>query len=320
MAGTGVPGWVEPQLATLTKDRFSDPAWIYERKLDGERILAFCGGGGVRLRTRRQRDVTATFPEIVAALAVQRAEGCVADGEVVAFADGQPRFAQLQQRLGQAHPMPDLLRRYPVFYYAFDLLFVGGRDIRAMPQRDRKRLLGQTLSFDDPLRYTEHRDGDGEALWRQACRDGWEGLIAKRADAAYEGGRTRNWLKFKCVNAQELVIGGYTDPKGSRQWLGAILVGYHDPDGGFRYAGKVGTGFSAGTLRDLHAALSRLERDTPPFQRGKPPRPGTHWTEPRLVAQIGFVEWTSDGLLRQPRFEGLRDDKDPTEVVRETPR
>jgi bifunctional non-homologous end joining protein LigD len=316
----GVPGWVEPQLATLTKDRFSDPSWIYERKLDGERILAFRDSSGVRLYTRNQRDVTSTFPEIAEALTVQQAGEYVADGEIVAFADGQTHFSQLQQRLGQANPRPDLISKYPVFYYIFDLLFTGGRDIRARPQRERKRLLSETLSFSDPLRYTEHRGGDGEEFWRQACRDGWEGLIAKRADAAYEGGRTRNWLKFKCVNSQEFVIGGYTDPKGARQWLGAILVGYYDGEHRLCYAGKVGTGFTAGTLRALHGSLSRLERNASPFQQGKPPRPGTHWTEPRLVAEIGFAEWTSDGLLRQPRFEGLRDDKDPAEVIRETPR
>jgi bifunctional non-homologous end joining protein LigD len=290
----GVPGWVEPQLATLTKDRFSDPAWIYERKLDGERILAFRDPDGVRLCTRNQRDVTATFPEIAEALAAQQAGGYVADGEIVAFADGQTSFSQLQQRLGQASPQPSLIGKFPVVYYIFDLLFADGRDIRSRPQRERKRLLSQTLSFGDPLRYTEHRSGDGEEFWRQACRDGWEGLIAKRADAAYESGRTRNWLKFKCLNSQEFVIGGYTDPKGARQWLA--------------------------TLRGLHASLSRTRRDASPFQLGKPPRPGTHWTEPRLVAQIGFAEWTPDGLLRQPRFEGLRDDKDPAEVIRETPR
>jgi bifunctional non-homologous end joining protein LigD len=316
----GVPGWAEPQLATLTKDRFSDPAWIYERKFDGERILAFRDSGGVRLCTRNQRDVTPTFPEIAAALAGQKAGGYVIDGEIVAFADGQTRFSRLQQRLGQANPRSDLIGKYPVLYYVFDLLFADGRDVRARPQRERKRLLSETLSFSDPLRYTEHRGGDGEEFWRQACRDGWEGLIAKRADAAYEGGRTRNWLKFKCVNSQEFVIGGYTDPKGARQWLGAILVGYYDSERRLCYAGKVGTGFTAGTLRALHSSLSRLERDAPPFQRGKPPRPGAHWTEPRLVAEIGFAEWTSDGLLRQPRFEGLRDDKDPAEVIKQTPR
>ncbi len=314
-----IPSWVQPQLATLTKDRFSDPSWLFERKLDGERLLAFRDGGRVRLLTRNDRDVTGTFPEVTDALQAQRADGFVIDGEVVAFRDGQTSFSMLQQRLGVGHPAPELVTKFPVFYYIFDLLFAGDRDTRGLPQRERKETLRQLLDFTGPLRYTEHRVGDGEAFYRQACRDGWEGLIAKRADAPYSGGRTRDWLKFKCIAAQELVIGGYTDPRGSRQGLGALLVGYYDSDGQLTYAGKVGTGFTEARLRSLHESLSALERDTSPFVSGKLPRAGAHWVEPRLVAQIAFAEWTSDGLLRQPRFEGLRDDKDPSEVVRETP-
>jgi bifunctional non-homologous end joining protein LigD len=314
-----IPAWVQPQLATLTKDRFSDPSWLFERKLDGERILAFRDAGRVRLLTRNDRDVTSTFPEVSDALRAQRADGFVIDGEVVAFRDGQTSFSRLQQRLGVVDPAPGLIAEFPVFYYIFDVLFADDRDTRGLPQLERKELLDRLLNFTGPLRYTEHRVGDGEAFYRQACQDGWEGLIAKRADARYSGARTHDWLKFKCITAQELVIGGYTDPQRSREGLGALLVGYYDPDGRLTYAGKVGTGFTTATLRSLRQTLSALERDTPPFSSGKPPRAGVHWVEPRLVAQIGFAEWTTDGLLRQPRFEGLRDDKDPAEVVRETP-
>jgi bifunctional non-homologous end joining protein LigD len=314
-----LPPWIDPQLATLTRDRFSDPEWLFERKLDGERLLAFRDGGQVRLLTRNDRDVTTTFPEVTAALQAQRADGFVIDGEVVAFRDDQTSFSRLQQRLGVVHPEPGLIADFPVFYYIFDVLFTGDRDIRVRPQRERKETLHDLLDFTGPLRYTEHRAGRGEEFYRQACRDGWEGLIAKRADAPYSGGRTRDWLKFKCVSAQELVIGGYTDPRGTRVGLGALLVGYYDADGRLAYAGKVGTGFTQATLRSLRAALSELERDGSPFASGKPPRAGVHWVEPRLVAQIAFAEWTTDALLRQPRFEGLRDDKDPAEVVRETP-
>jgi DNA ligase D-like protein (predicted ligase) len=315
----GIPSWAQPQLATLTKDRFSDPEWLFERKLDGERLLAFRDASGVRLLTRNDRDVTGTFPEVADALRGQKADGFVIDGEVVAFLDGQTSFSRLQQRLGVAHPAASLIEDYPVTYYIFDVLFADGHDTRGLPQRERKERLNALLDFTGPLRYTDHRDGDGEAFYRQACVDGWEGLIAKRADAPYAEGRTHNWLKFKCITGQEFVIGGYTDPQGSRQGLGALLVGYYDADGRLTYAGKVGTGFSAATLRSLHESLSALERDTSPFANGKPPRTGVHWAEPRLVAQIEFAEWTTDGLLRQPRYEGLRDDKDPAEVVRETP-
>jgi bifunctional non-homologous end joining protein LigD len=319
-AGSGqIPSWARPQLATLTKDRFSDPQWLFERKLDGERLIAFRDKQGVRLLTRNDRDVTATFPEVADALRAQEADEFVVDGEVVAFRDGQTSFSMLQQRLGVAHPAPKLIGDFPVFYYIFDVLFAGGQDTRRLPQRERKERLRDLLDFTGPLRYTEHRAGDGEAFYRQACVDGWEGLIAKRADAPYTEGRSRNWLKFKCIAGQEFVIGGYTDPHGSRQGLGALLVGYYDADGQLAYAGKVGTGFSTESLRSLHESLSALERDTSPFASGRPPRAGVHWAEPRMVAQIEFAEWTTDGLLRQPRFEGLRDDKDPAEVVRETP-
>jgi bifunctional non-homologous end joining protein LigD len=315
----GIPSWAQPQLATLTKDRFSDPEWLFERKLDGERLLAFRDDSGVRLLTRNDRDVTGTFPEVADALRAQKAKGFVVDGEVVAFRDGQTSFSMLQQRLGVAHPTPALIKDYPVTYYIFDVLFADGQDTRGLPQRERKERLRALLDFGGPLRYTEHRAGDGEAFYRQACVDGWEGLIAKRADAPYAEGRTRNWLKFKCISGQEFVIGGYTDPQGSRQGLGALLVGYYDADGQLTYAGKVGTGFTAASLRSLHESLSALERDTSPFAVGRPPRAGVHWAEPRMVAQIEFAEWTTDGLLRQPRFEGLRDDKDAAEVVREIP-
>jgi DNA ligase D-like protein (predicted ligase) len=315
-----MPSWIEPELATLTHERFSDPAWIFERKLDGERCLAFAGPAAVRLMSRSQREITSTFPEVARALTAQRDGGLVLDGEVVAFDGAQTRFAQLQQRLGVANPGESLLRAVPVYYYLFDVLYAGGRDTRHLPLRERKELLEGALRFRGRLRYTEHRERDGEAFWEQACRDGWEGLIAKRADAPYRSGRSRDWLKFKCENAQEFVIGGYTDPQRSRTGFGALLLGYYDSGGELVYAGKVGTGFDAKTLRSLHGRLARLERDEPAFGHGRlPGRRGVHWVQPRLVAQVGFTEWTEDGQLRHPRFQGLRDDKKAADVVREVP-
>ena len=313
------PAWLDPELATLTQERFSDPAWIYERKLDGERCLAFRSGSQVRLMTRNQKEDTGTYPEIAGALAAQKDDNFIVDGEIVAFEDGQTRFARLQQRLGVRHPDPSLLSEVPVYYYIFDVLWAGDRDVRSLPLRERKRLLRGLLTFDGPLRFTEHRDTDGEAYYREACANGWEGVIAKRADSPYRAGRTRDWLKFKCESGQEFVIGGFTDPQRSRIGFGALLLGYYDSDGKLAYAGKVGTGFNQRTLESLHATLASLERDQPPFDRGRLPRSGVHWVEPRLVAQVGFSEWTTDGQLRHPRFQGLRDDKDPAEVVRETP-
>jgi len=313
------PGWLDPELATLTRDRFSDPAWIFERKLDGERCLAFRSGRQVRLMTRNHKEDTSTYPEITEALAAQQAGDFIIDGEIVAFDGSQTRFARLQQRLGVRDPGPDLLAEVPVYYYIFDVLWADGRDARPLPLRERKRILRGLLAFTGPLRFTEHRDTDGEAYFRQACASGWEGVIAKRADAPYRAGRTKDWLKFKCEAGQEFVIGGFTDPRGTRTGFGALLLGYYDPDHQLVYAGKVGTGFSRQTLDRLHAVLAGLERDRPPFDRGRLPRSGVHWVQPRLVAEVGFSEWTTDGELRHPRFQGLRDDKDPADVVRETP-
>jgi bifunctional non-homologous end joining protein LigD len=321
----GTPGWLEPELATLTKDRFSDPAWLYERKLDGERCITYRAGDEVLLMTRNQQDVSGTYPELRDALAAQQPAEFVCDGEVVAFDGAATSFSRLQQRLGVRDPDHTLRRRVPVYYYVFDLLYAGGQDVRPQPLRERKKLLREVLSFGDPLRYTEHRERDGEEYFEQACQLGWEGLIAKRADAPYRSGRTRDWLKFKCENSQELLIGGYTDPKGSRTHFGALLLGYYDADGRLAYAGKVGTGFSEATLASLGRSLREIERADPPFDRdllprsssGGPPRSGVHWVEPRLVAQVGFTEWTAAGQLRHPRFLGLRRDKDPASVVRE---
>jgi bifunctional non-homologous end joining protein LigD len=312
------PGWLEPELATLSRGRFSDQAWIFERKLDGERCLAF-RDGQTRLMTRNRKEDTATYPEITAALNAQQSSDFIVDGEIVAFEGSETSFSRLQQRLGVRDPRPSLIAQVPVYYYLFDLMWADGRDLRSEPLRERKRLLRELLTFSGPLRFTEHRDTQGEAYFREACAKGWEGLIAKRADAPYRAGRGRDWLKFKCENGQEFVIGGYTDPHGSRTGFGALLLGYYDAAGELAYAGKVGTGFDQRTLDSLSKVLASLERSQPPFARGHLPRAGVHWVEPRLVGQVGFTEWTVDGELRHPRFQGLRDDKEPTDVVRETP-
>jgi DNA ligase D-like protein (predicted ligase) len=311
------PAWLEPELATLTKARFSDPAWLYERKFDGERCLAYRSGDRLRLMTRNKQDVNSTYPELAAALGAQDCADFIVDGEVVAFEDDRTSFSKLQQRLGVRHPGADLRAAVPVYYYLFDVLWAEGRDVRELPLRERKQVLRQLLSFSKPIMYTMHRIRNGEAYYAYACAHGWEGLVVKRADAAYRPGRSKDWLKFKCQAGQEFVIGGYTDPKGSRTGFGALLLGYYDPDGKLAYAGKVGTGFDDATLASLARTLSGLERPQPPFDRGALPRAGVHWVEPRLVGQVAFSEWTRAGELRHPRFEGLRRDKDPASVMRE---
>jgi bifunctional non-homologous end joining protein LigD len=229
----------------------------------------------------------------------------------VAFENGITSFSRLQRRGRE---------RVPVFLYVFDLPRHAGEDLRDHPLRERKARLRRALQFGGPVRFNPHRNGEhGEELYREACEKGLEGVIAKRADSAYlSGGRSRDWLKLKCHAEQELVIGGYTAPKGSRTEFGALLVGYYDGET-LRYAGKVGTGFDHHTLRTLGERMRGLEQDESPFERFKPIPPGTHWIRPELVAQIGFTEWTRDGRLRHPRYLGLRDDKPAREVVREVP-
>jgi bifunctional non-homologous end joining protein LigD len=296
----------EPMKAVLTDERFSDPGWIFERKLDGIRCIAIKAGGRVRLLSRNHLSLNGRFPEVVAALESDPAMDFVVDGEVVAFDGAQTSFARLQQR-GE--------RPTPVFLYVFDLLQLAGHDTTRLSLRERKALLRRALAFNGPVRLTPHRNTEGEALFAEACRKGWEGLIAKRADAPYTHGRSRDWLKFKCAAEQELVIGGYTAPRGSRTELGALLVGHYE-NGDLRYAGKVGSGFTHATLRDLGTRLAALRREDSPFADSPRLRAAT-WVEPRLVAQIGFTEWTRDGRLRHPRFLGLREDKPAGEVVRE---
>jgi DNA ligase D-like protein (predicted ligase) len=312
-----VPQWCAPMLATLTDDRFSDPAWIFERKFDGERCLAFRDGPTMRLLTRNRQPLNGTYPELVEALGGQDTARFVVDGEVVAFEGRRTSFERLQGRLGITHAAAAQATGIPVLYYIFDLLHLDGCATTDLPLTWRKRLLRRALQFNDPLRFTTHRVRAGEEAYRAACARGDEGVIAKRADARYEGRRSPNWLKFKCVRDQEFVIGGYTAPRGSRIELGALLVGYYD-SGDFVYAGKVGTGFSEATLRALHQRLSAIEQDKSPFTRATVREADTRWVHPSIVAEVGFTEWTRDGKLRHPRYKGLRTDKNADEVVRES--
>ena len=302
--------------AVLTDERFSDPGWIFERKLDGIRCLAFKDGRRVELRSRNDLSLNGRFPEIARGLAEDPVTNVVLDGEIVAFDGAQTSFARLQGRIGLHDPDAARATGIPVFLYLFDVLVLEGRDVTALPLRDRKRLLRDAVDFGGALRMSTHRNTEGEAYLREACRRGWEGLVAKRADAPYRPGhRSPDWLKLKCVHEQELVVGGWTDPQRSRTGFGALLVGYYR-DGDLAYAGKVGTGFDHRMLADLSARFRDLAADRSPFA-GPVREKGAHWLRPELVAQIGFSEWTRDGKLRHPRYLGLREDKAPQDVVRE---
>jgi DNA ligase D-like protein (predicted ligase) len=314
-----IPEWTQPMLATLTHEPFSDGDWIYERKLDGLRLLVFRRAGNVRLRTRNRKERSDMWPHVSEALAAADGVDLVADGEMVTFEGNVTSFSRLQARMQirDAQEAREMARRVRAYLYLFDLLHLDGHDLTELPLRTRKKLLRGAVAWRDPIRFTPHRNEAGVAYLREACAKGWEGLIAKRADAAYVHGRSRSWLKLKCVQRQEFVVGGWTDPKGERVGLGALLVGYHE-GGELRYAGKVGTGYDDETLRRLSARLEALEREHPAFaDADELPGNGVHWAEPELVCEVGFTEWTDDDKLRHPRYLGLRDDKPPEDVVRE---
>jgi DNA ligase D-like protein (predicted ligase) len=298
------PEWVDPMLATLSDERDLGDEWVLERKLDGVRCLAFVEAGSVVLRSRNRQ--TLAFPAVAEALAPLG--DAVVDGEVVAVGDdGEPLGFQALQRHGSAA------------LWAFDVPWLDGEDLRARPQHERHAALASAIRPGPALQVSAPVTGPSGEAYVRACRAGWEGLIAKRKDGPYRGGRSRDWLKLKCVLEQEVVVGGFTDPQRSRVGLGALLVGYYE-SGELRYAGKVGTGFDTATLVELHAQLQPLETAEPPFDEPVKPRPpGTHWVRPELVAQVGFAEWTAAGRLRQPRYLGLRHDKAAGEVVRERP-
>lgn len=305
-----------PQLATLVRAAPEGAGWLHETKYDGYRIGCAVQGGAATLWSRSGKDWSAAFPEVVGAAVDLPVRAALLDGEVAAvLPDGRTSFQALQNAAGGG--------RRDLRYFVFDLLFLDGEDVCALPLRERKARLEALLArAPSPiLRYAEHLDGGGAAVLREACRLGLEGIVSKRADDRHREGRSPGWVKAKCVARQELVIGGFTDPEGAREGLGALLVG-HREGGRLRFAGKVGTGFTRASARALRARLEPLARATPPFD---PPPAGwlrthAHWVEPALVAEVAFTEWTADGKIRHPSFQGLREDKAAGEVVREAAR
>jgi bifunctional non-homologous end joining protein LigD len=312
------PGWIAPMLATLTDRAPAGAGWIYEPKLDGVRVLAFVTGGSVRLFSRNRKPVEGGYPELVEALSLAVRGDAVLDGEIVAPdpATGLSSFARLQQRMHLRDVQRAARTGVSVEFYLFDCLFYEGIDLTGLPLLDRKKVLRDVVWYDGRIRFTPYRTTGSAAMYREACAKGAEGIIAKRAESHYVSGRSADWLKIKCVQQQEFVIGGYTRPQGAREHLGALLVGYYD-GGKLRYAGKVGTGYDRRTLELLYRKLVPLHRHTSPFAPGPVPAGEVQWVTPKLVAQIGFGEWTDAGLLRHPRFLGLRDDKSAREVRRE---
>jgi len=310
-----MPQEVEPELATLVSAPPAGDEWLHELKLDGYRILCAVEDGEAQVYTRNAKDWTARFAPIAKAAAALPVSSALLDGEVVVLKpDGTSSFQALQNALTES-------RERDLLYYVFDLLYLDGQDLRPLPLTARKEALAALVGKNNPvIRLSDHVQGQGEGFYAQACRHGLEGIVSKRADAPYHSGRGKDWLKVKCLKRQEFIIAGYTDPEGARSGFGALLLAVHEGDD-LIFTGRVGTGFDTTTLGTLRERMEKLERKTPPVKN--PPRGaqarGVHWVKPELVAEIAFTEWTDDGSLRHPTFQGLREDKPAAEVVREEP-
>lgn len=305
-----------PQLAMLVRSPPDGDQWLHELKYDGYRIVSRLEDGRVRLLSRSGKDWTERFPSVAAAVAALPADAALLDGEVaVVLPDGRTSFQALQHALsGEAAGTGALA------YFVFDLLHLDGQDVSRLPLEQRKVRL-RTLLARAPglLRYSDHVVGHGPAVLAEACRRGAEGIVSKRLDQPYRPGRGPAWLKAKCIKRQEFVIGGFTDPEGSRAGIGALLLGVQHEQGGLAFSGKVGTGFTQASARTLRQRLEQLEQQACPFrERPKGPLGRTaHWVRPDLVAEVAFTEWTADGKIRHPSFQGLREDKAAAEIVRE---
>jgi bifunctional non-homologous end joining protein LigD len=306
----------ELQLATLVETAPEGDQWLHEQKFDGYRIIAHREGRRVTLLSRRWKDWTESFPSVAAAVAALPARRVILDGEVaVLLPDGRTSFQALQNAFGRSDAN--------LVYFAFDLLAVDGEDLRARPLEERKARLADLVARAEGgvIRYSDHVVGGGRKFFELACRTGLEGIVSKRRDAPYLPGRGQAWVKTKCLLRQELVIGGFTEPEGSRGGFGALLVGYHE-GGRLVYAGKVGTGYTHKMLSELRARLDPLVQRASPFEP-EPPKawtgPHRHWVKPVLVGEVAFSEWTADGRLRHPSFQGLRADKRAADVIRERP-
>ncbi len=288
---TTFPEWLEPMAATLTQERFTGPDWIFERKFDGIRVLAFKRGPDVRLFSRNRLPLNGSYPAVVQAIANLPVDEAILDGEAVG---GWERFGTAD-------------------YYVFDILWIDGRDVTRLPL-DERRALVRELPLQLPL--AQVTTLDDPKPWDRACAEGWEGVIAKRRDSKYEHRRSKSWLKMKCEETHAFVVGGFTDPQGKRVGLGALLIGYFDGED-FCFAGKIGTGFDTALLLELRRRLDALEISKTPFTRAKGlPRLRAHWVRPEIVVEAGFIEWTGHGKLRHPRLLGLLSETQARDVVR----
>lgn len=316
---TKMAEYIDPMLATLTKNYFSSDNFMYEHKWDGERIIAYKDKDQVRLMTRNNKLANEDYPEIVKDIKDQKIDRFIIDGEVIAEKNNQSNFSILQKKMHSGKNSPDVNAK--IFYYIFDIMYLEDYDLRNLELIDRKFLLKNSIEFKDKLKFTDYFISDGLKRFKEACKSKWEGLIVKDIHSKYEGVRSKSWLKFKCIEQQEFVVGGYTEPKKSRVGFGAILVGYYE-NSKLIYAGKVGTGFDRKTLEDLKSKFIKIKIKDCPFYNEKDIKEEkfVNFIKPELVAEIKFSQWTAYNKLRQARFMGLRNDKNPKDVVKEIPK
>lgn len=311
------PGFVKPMLATLTDDYFDDPDWIFERKFDGERCIITIVNDKVTLYSRNENKLNNTYPEIENALKNENYPDMILDAELVAFEGRVTSFSKLQNRMQIKNRQQAFDSEVKVYLYVFDIIYYNKFNLDQLSLRDRKRILKKTINWKIPIKFVLHRNKTGNEYYQQACKKGWEGIIAKKASSKYVHSRSRKWLKFKCSKGQELVIGGFTDPEGERSGFGALLVGFYEEDA-LKYAGKVGTGYNDEFLEKWREKFDKMECDSSPFQDFDDNEDGkNHWLEPKCVGEFGFTEWTDDNKLRHPKFLGMRYDKDAQEVTKE---
>ena len=324
-----MPRTIHPMLATLVDKPFDDPDWLFEVKWDGYRALAFIEGDHVRLVSRNQNEMTGQYPELGEIPSHVRARTAVLDGEIVALdPEGRPSFSLMQQRTGISHNGRRVKARgteVPILYYAFDLLYLDGYDLMRVDLELRKNSLSEILASSPIMGYSDHHVSQGVGLYKVAAERGLEGIVAKRRKSCYEQRRSREWLKIKVTQRQECVIGGYTDPRGSRENFGSIVLGLYDQQGRLVHVGQAGSGFTEKTHAEMWERLKKLATNKNPFATKVESTRRVHWVKPELVAEIKFTEWTheTDGggiKMRAPVFQGLRWDKSPRECVFERPK
>lgn len=313
LPASSMPKAIKPELATLVNEPPTGDGWLHELKFDGYRIICFKQANHIKLMSRNNRDWTDHFSNVVKAISKLTNANIILDGEIVLLDENQRSNFQLLQNAVKAEG------NYPFVYYIFDILYFEKYNLMNLPLLERKGILHQLIPSkeDAVLRYSSHMIGSGNIVFNSACKMGLEGIIAKNTQSTYEQGRTKNWLKVKCVKRQEFVVGGYTEPKGSRGYFGSLFLGVFNKNKELVYCGNVGTGFNQASLKEVYDQLQKYKSANNPFTTRPPGVTKALWVKPKLVVEVEFTEWTQEGILRHPSFKGVRKDKPASRIIRE---